>query len=83
MPLPLPLSRPVWRHSGRVCVSLATWRGKALSLSIGGQREKVDRLPDLAAELMRLKVDIIFLDGSAINPCRQGSNFHDSNCHGV
>ena len=33
------LSRPAPRHSGRVCVSLATWRGKTLSLSGDMPRE--------------------------------------------
>ena len=36
---PLPLTRPASRHSGRVCASLATWRGKTLSLSSDMRRE--------------------------------------------
>ena len=36
---PFPLSRPASRHSGRVCASLDTWRGKTLSLSGDLQRE--------------------------------------------
>ena len=36
---PFPLSRPASRHSARVCASLATWRGKTLSLSGDLQRE--------------------------------------------
>ena len=55
---PLPLTRAASRHSGRVCASLATSREKTLSLS-GDIRGKTDRLPALAAELVRLKVDII------------------------
>ena len=43
---------------------------------------KLDRLRELAAELVRLKVDIIVASGN-INPCRQGSNCYDSHCHGV
>ena len=31
--------RPASRHSGRVCASLGTWRGKTLSLSGDMQRE--------------------------------------------
>jgi putative tryptophan/tyrosine transport system substrate-binding protein len=50
-------------HFGRVCASMGTWKGKTLSLSIGGRREKFDRLPDLAGELVRLKVDIIVTAG--------------------
>jgi hypothetical protein len=35
----LPLSRPASTHSARVCVSLVTWTGKTLSLSIDMQKE--------------------------------------------
>ena len=35
----LPLTRPASRHSGRVCASLGTWRGKTLSLSSDMRRE--------------------------------------------
>ncbi len=51
------------RHSGRVCASLGTWRGKTLSLSVDPRREKPIALPELAAELVRLKVDIIVTAG--------------------
>ena len=44
---------------------------------------KLDRLPALAAELVRLKVDVIVTGGPTINPYRQGSNFYDSHCHGA
>ena len=60
---PLPLSRPASRHSGRVCASLATWRGKTLSLSGDMQRENPIASPTLAAELVRLKVDVIVTGG--------------------
>ena len=56
---PLPLIRPAPKHSGRVCASLATSRGKTLSLSGDTAEGKLDRLPALAAELVRLKVDVI------------------------
>ena len=39
---------------------------------------KLDRLPALAAELVRLKVDIIVIGRFYANPRRQGSNFYDS-----
>ena len=61
--LRLPASPPASRHSARGCASLATSRGKTLSLSVDMQREKLDRLPRLAAELVRLKVDIIVTAG--------------------
>ena len=72
--------RPASRHSGRVCASLGMWRGKTLSLNID-LRGKTDRLPALAAELVRLKVDVIVTGWSDTNPCRQGSNDYDSHCH--
>ena len=43
----------------------------------------LDRLRELAAELVRLKVDVIVSRRSGTNPCRQGSNFDDSHCHGA
>ena len=54
------------RHSGRVCVSLGTWRGKTLSLSLDGPRVKLERVPELAAELVRLKVDVIVTGGPSV-----------------
>ena len=39
---------------------------------------KLDRLPTLAAELVRLKVDVIVTSGFGINPSRQGSDKYDS-----
>ena len=44
---------------------------------------KLDRLPELAAELVRLKVDVIVTGGPTDNPCRQGSDCYDSHCHGA
>ena len=44
---------------------------------------KLDRLPALAAELVRLKVDIIVTGGPTDNPCCQGSDCYDSHCHGA
>ena len=59
----LPLSPTASRRSVKDCASLATWRGKTLSLSGDMQRENSDRLPALAAELVRLKVDVIVTAG--------------------
>ena len=42
-----------------------------------------DRLPALAAELVRLKVDIIVSGGPAVTRPAQGSNKYNSHCHGV
>ena len=59
---PLPI-RAATRHSGRVCASLVTWRGKTLSLSGDMRRENPIAVPALAAELVRLKVDIMVTAG--------------------
>ena len=55
----VPLTRLRAKHSGKVCVSLDTWRRKTSSLSGDYAEGKVDRLPEFAAELVRLKVDLI------------------------
>jgi putative tryptophan/tyrosine transport system substrate-binding protein len=43
---------------------------------------KLHRLRALAAELVRLKVNIIVTTGPQSTPRRQGSNYYDSHCHG-
>jgi putative ABC transport system substrate-binding protein len=60
--------------------------GKSIVIEHRSAEGKTDRLPELAVELVRLKVVIIFSTGpqsTRAAPCCQGSNFHDSNCHGV
>ena len=42
---------------------------------------KRDRLPALAAELVRLKVDVIVTGGPRRNSCRQGGDRYNSHCH--
>ena len=57
--------------------------GKNIAIEWRFAEGKLDRLPALAAELVRLKVDIIVSGGPAVNPCRQGSDYYDSHCHGA
>jgi putative ABC transport system substrate-binding protein len=57
--------------------------GKNIVIEYRWAEGKTERLPDLAAELVRLKVDIIVTAGPAVTPSRQGSNFYDSHCHVV
>ena len=57
--LSLPLYLVASIHFGKGCASLGTWREKTLSLSGDTADGKLDRLPALAAELVRLKVDVI------------------------
>ena len=54
--------------------------GKNIVIEYRSADGKLDRLPALAAELVRLKVDIIVYAGAGRNPRRQGSDEHDSNC---
>ena len=79
---PLPLSRPASRHSGRVCASLGTWRGKILSLSIDLQRKNRSRAR--ARGRTSASQGRCYRHGwCASDPCRQGSNCYDSHCHGA
>ena len=55
--------------------------GKNIVMEYRSAEGTLDRLPALAAELVRLKVDVIVTGGPGIDPCRQGSNFYDSHCH--
>ncbi len=48
---------------GKGCASLDTWRGKRLSIEYRLAEGKLDRLHDLVAELVRLKVDVIVPGG--------------------
>ena len=51
------------RRFVRDCGNLGTWRGKTLSLSTRYAEGKLDRLPALANELVRLKVNVIVTSG--------------------
>ena len=46
------------------------------------QRGKYNRLPELAAELVRLEVDIIVTGGPLPKLCRQESDYGNPNRHG-
>ena len=57
--------------------------GKNIVIEYRHAEGKLDRLPALAAELVRLKVDVIVTGGGgACNRFRQGSDKDDSHCHG-
>ena len=56
--------------------------GKNIVIEYRYAEGKFDRLPALAAELVRLKVDLIVTSWSDSNPCGQGSDDHNSHCHG-
>ena len=83
------LTSPFLRDSSRIeAIRLALREfgyveGKNISIEWRYAEGKFDRLPALAAELVRLKVDVIVTGGPHINPSRQGSNFYDSHCHGA
>ena len=60
------LWRHAARHSGRVYGSLATLRGKTLSLSGRFADGKLDRLSGLIAELVSLQVEVIVTAGGTV-----------------
>ena len=49
---------------------LGYMEGKNILIERRSADGKLERLPDMAAELVRLKVDVIVTGGSAINPAR-------------
>ena len=55
----LPVVRFSWSPSGRSCASLAGSREKISPSSTGLPSKSHERLPELAADLVRLKVDFI------------------------
>ena len=57
--------------------------GKNIVIDWRFAEEKLDRLPALAAELVRLKVDNHRHRWFVTHPCRQGSDDHDSHCDGA
>ena len=58
-----------------VCASLGTWRGKNMVIEWRSAEGKLDRLPALTAELVRLKVDVIVTSGpSATRPAKEATS---------
>jgi putative tryptophan/tyrosine transport system substrate-binding protein len=56
-------------------VSLGTWKEKSIIIEWRSAEGKLDRLPALAAELVRLKVDVIITGGSgATRPANEATN---------
>src|SRR2546425_2149204 len=56
--------------------------GKNIIIEWRYAEENLDRLRELAAELVRLKVEYHYHGCTVINPCCPGSNCDDSHCHG-
>ena len=71
----LPVARSSWRRSGRRCASLAGSREK-ISPSSTGLPRKTERLPELAADLVRLKVDLIVVQGRAGVSGQERHHYH-------
>ena len=57
--------------------------GKNIVIEYRYAEGKLDRLPALASELVRLKMDVIVTCRSTADSCRQGSNYDNSHCHGT
>ena len=53
------MTRALLMHSGQGLRDLGWVEGKTIVIDIDGLKEVPDRLPDLAVELVRLKVDVI------------------------
>ena len=68
---------------GRGLRELGYVEGKNIVIEWRYAEGKFNRLPELAAELVRLKVDVIVTGGPNTTRACQGSNCHDSHCHGV
>ena len=73
------------RHRGVPAGSarLGYVEGKNIVIEWRYAEGKLDRLPALAAELVRLKVDVIVPVRSNSDPSRQGSKFNDSHRNGT
>jgi putative ABC transport system substrate-binding protein len=56
--------------------------GKNIVIEFRSAEGKMERLPDLATELVGLNVEVIVAAGPT-NPCRQASDQDDSHCHGI
>ena len=81
--LSLPLTWPRIEAFRQGLRDLGYVEGKNIVIEWRYAEGKLDRLPALAAELVRLKVDVIVFDWSASNPCCQAGDCYDSHCHGV
>ena len=57
------MTPPVPRQFGRLCATLGYIEGQNIAIEYRYAEGKLDRLPELAAELVRLKVDIIVVGG--------------------
>ena len=57
--------------------------GKNIVIEYRYAEGKLDRLPELAAELVRLKVDVIVTAGPASTRAVKEATVYDSHCHGA
>ena len=57
--------------------------GKNIVIEWRSAEGKPDRLPALAAELVRLKVDVIVTAGPAATRAAKEATVYDSHCHGA
>ena len=56
--------------------------GKNIVIEWRSAEGKLDRLPALAAELVRLKVDVIVTAGPSATRAAKEATVYDSHCHG-
>ena len=58
------VARSSWRRSGRELSKLGWIEGKNITIEYRFAEQKTERLPELAADLVRLKVDLIVVTGA-------------------
>ena len=76
------VARRSWRRSARSCASLDGSRERISPSSIGLPSKRHERLPELAADLVRLKVDLIVAYGGPSAFAAEESNHYHTHRDG-
>ena len=79
---PLPLTRRRIEAFRQGLRELGYLEGKNIVIEYRWAEGKLGRLPALAAELVRLKVDIIVSAGPTVTRAAKEATVYDSHCHG-
>ncbi len=80
---PFPLARGRHEAFRQGLRELGYVEGKNIVIEYRYAEGKLDRLPALAAELVRLKVDIIVTAGPTPTRAAKEATDYDSHCHGA
>ena len=68
------------RRSGLACGKTGFVEGQNCLIAFRWADSRYDQLPVLAAELVGLRVAVLFAAGGGLGACRQSRDFDDSNC---